>query len=141
MSIDRHIPIFGESFQRAYVIEMTMRQDDSGGPAASAESGLRGRADVGGGSRQSRIHKRPAAVAGSRRSDEHHVDDGNLPISNIGCDLPCLVVASLVGLRIVCGRGFGEGDLSHVRTLPRCKRVAAVCATRLEATADAAAPV
>src|SRR3954452_19131850 len=37
VGIDRHIPIFGESFQRPDVIEMTVRQDDSGGPAASAE--------------------------------------------------------------------------------------------------------
>src|SRR3954463_14345588 len=65
--------------------------------------------------------RRPAAVTGSRRTDEHHVDDGDLPISNIGCDLPCLVVASPVSLRIVCRGGFREGDLSHMRTLPRCK--------------------
>ena len=108
MGIDRYVPVFGERLQRADVIEMTMRQDDGGGPAASTETSLRGRADVRGGGRQSRIDQRPAAIAGSRRPNEHHVDDRDLPIGDVSRDLAGLVVASPIGVRVIGRRGFGE---------------------------------
>ncbi len=73
--VNRRVPLLGQRFQRADVVEVAVRHDNRGGTRIGAKARFGCVCDKAA-AHYAGINQNPLAVAGSRRSEKHQIGDG-----------------------------------------------------------------
>jgi hypothetical protein len=123
MSVHGRVPVLGQFFQRADVVEMAVRHHDGGRARVFAEA-LAGRAgDQAGRAHHARVNQNPVPVARAGRAEKDDVDDGEALIGEVGRDFVGVVVARVISFGVVGAGGGVEWYLVfHGAPLPAGRR-------------------